>query len=140
MPTRARVANTACVQYAPYLLQAFAARMLATGHKATISRAELTSMGYDVETLVEMIVAYNELPETSRGFVVCATETAIAIERKPDGGSLVLPAPVRPAEESRPPQKPPVIAPPTLMRALGVAAQKSVSTAPAASSRPKVAR
>lgn len=97
-------------------------------------------MGYDVETLVEMIAAYNELPETSRGFVVRATETAIAIERKPDGTSLVLPAPARPAEESPPAKKTPVIAPPTLMRALGVAAEKSVPASRAAATRPKVAR
>lgn len=114
--------------------------MLASGQKATISRAELTSMGYDVETLVEMIGAYNELPDTSRGFVVRATETAIAIERKPDGTSLVLPAPARPAEAPRPPQKTPAIAPPTLMRALGVAAEKAAPAARATVSRPKVAR
>lgn len=79
------------MQLAPFLLQAFAARVLASKPQEKISRAELAKQGYDVEILVEMIVAYSKVPEAEREFIVKATATDILIRRKPN-----CPAPATP--------------------------------------------
>src|SRR5690349_10975157 len=79
------------MKYAPFLLQAFAARVLAAQQQAIVTRADLAKQGYDVEVLVEMIEAYRALPEKDRGFVVSATDTEIIICRK-----MNTPAPVTP--------------------------------------------
>ena len=97
------------MKFAPFLLQAFAARVLATKTEETISRADLASQGYDVETLVSMIESYAALPDDDRGFIVSATDTAIHIRRKiptraplaPDRASTA-PAPTVQSEK-RPP-------------------------------------
>lgn len=66
---------------APFLLQVFAARVLANRHQQTISRAELSAQGCDVETLVEMIQAYASVPQVERRFLATATDTHITVER-----------------------------------------------------------
>ena len=90
------------MQYAPFLLQAFAARVLAAQQQAVVTRADLAKQGYDVEVLVEMIDAYGMLPEKDRGFVVTANDTEISIRRKPN-----TPAPVTPTNSVA---SPPVVA------------------------------
>lgn len=94
---------------APFLLQAFAARMLAAKNEETVSRADLVRQGYDVETLVDMIEAYMEMPETQRAFIVRATADEITIRRKSNGAaptppSVAMPPASHPATpDSRPP-------------------------------------
>ena len=88
---------------APFLLQAFAARVLATQQEATVSRAELARQGYDVDTLVDMIEAYASLPDEDRGYVVRATETEIHIHRK--GAAAPPAAPPVPLAPPAPPAK-----------------------------------
>lgn len=106
------------MEFAPYLLQAFAARMLAAREEAVVSRLDLVNQGYDVETLLEMIEAYNTLPDSARGFLVEATTLHIFIRRRPDTKIPVVPiqplapAKIQQAAEQSPPK------PPTLMRAL----------------------
>ena len=101
------------MKFAPFLLQAFAARVLATKDSATVARAELERQGYDVTTLVDMIEAYAALPDNQRGFTVTATETEITIRRKP-GGSAPLahvnslaPTEANPRASAAPPAPPP---------------------------------
>ncbi|HUR56403.1 MAG TPA: hypothetical protein VM029_01750, partial [Opitutaceae bacterium] len=65
------------MKYAPFLLQAFAARVLAAQQQATVSREELAKQGYDVDVLVEMIDAYRAVPDKDRGFIVVANATEI---------------------------------------------------------------
>jgi hypothetical protein len=79
------------MQYAPFLLQAFAARVLASKENETLSRDDLKKHGYDVEMLVEMIAEYASLPEGERAFVATATDTQIFLARKAN-----LPAPLPP--------------------------------------------
>ncbi len=93
------------MKHAPFLLQAFAARILATKQSETVARADLEAQGYDVGTLVEMIAAYGALPEADRGFVVTATATEIHLRRK-----AVVSAPAQPPVTAAPPKvaaKPP---------------------------------
>jgi hypothetical protein len=75
------------VKHAPFLLQAFAARMLASKSQSTVSLTELEQQGYDVQTLCEMIAAYAELPDSERGFLVRATATEIHMQRKPNSAA-----------------------------------------------------
>jgi hypothetical protein len=79
------------MQYAPFLLQAFAARVLASKENETLARDDLKKHGYDVEMLVEMIAEYASLPEGERAFVATATDTQIFLARKAN-----LPAPLPP--------------------------------------------
>ncbi len=79
------------MKHAPFLLQAFASRVLATKPYAMVAKADLNTQGYDVETLCDMIEAYMLVPEVERGFVVRMTKEQILIERKPQG-----PAPASP--------------------------------------------
>jgi hypothetical protein len=66
----------------PFLLQAFAARMLASKLEESVSRQTLVEQGYDVEMLVEMINECKSLPESDRTFIVSADEAKIHIARK----------------------------------------------------------
>jgi hypothetical protein len=66
----------------PFLLQAFAARMLASKLEESVSRQTLVEQGYDVEMLVEMINECKSLPESDRTFVVSADAMKIHIARK----------------------------------------------------------
>lgn len=77
---------------APFLLQAFAARVLASKQEETVTRAELVRQGYDVETLVDMIDAYNARSEIERGFVVQATAEHIYIQRCANTAAPVIPS------------------------------------------------
>ena len=106
------------MHHAPYLLQAFAARLLAAKQEETVARAELVKQGYDVETLIEMIHAYNELPENQRGFVVESTATEILIRRKATAffPSLDQPPKAAPSVAAKVPS--PVVKPPALARAI----------------------
>lgn len=71
------------MKFAPFLLQAFAARVLANQQSAKISRADLEKQGYDVETLMDMIREYAALPDDVRGYEASATADEIWIARKP---------------------------------------------------------
>ena len=106
--------SVATMKMAPFLLQAFAARVLAAKPQETISRAELAKQGYDVEVLVEMIDAYQLVPEHERGFAVKATATDIFIRRKPNTPIPTMPtstgasapaAPIAPATAPLPASK-----------------------------------
>ena len=79
------------MKHAPFLLQAFAARVLASKPQATVPRSELAQQGYDVETLCDMIEEYLTLPEADRGFIVRATPTEIFLQRKANSPSPSLP-------------------------------------------------
>jgi hypothetical protein len=79
------------MNFAPFLLQAFAARVLATKQEAKISRAELLKQGYDVDVLIEMIEVYQALPEDKRGFTVSATAEDILIRRKANSAAPAVP-------------------------------------------------
>lgn len=84
------------MHHAPFLLQAFAARALATKSEVTLLRADLEREGYDVETLCEMIREYALIPDAERGFVVQATATTISLQRKADAPPPSLPQAVPP--------------------------------------------
>src|SRR4051812_8524913 len=79
------------VPSAPFLLQAFAARILAAKQSDIIPTVELAKQGYDVEMLLEMISEYASLPAAERTFSVEATADEIRLARKPNS-----PAPVTP--------------------------------------------
>ncbi len=64
------------------MLQAFAARVLASKEAVTLSRADLQKQGYDVETLVAMMHEYCQLPISQRGFIVTVDAAEIQICRK----------------------------------------------------------
>lgn len=99
------------MKYAPFLLQAFAARVLANQQDVTVSHEELRAQGYDVETLIEMVGAYTELREEERGFHVVAGPTTISLRRKvnapavppvntPPAASAPKPAAAKPTQVS----------------------------------------
>jgi hypothetical protein len=103
------------MQLAPYLLQAFAARMLASKSNETVALADLQKQGYDVETLLEMIEAYNGLTEAQRGFVVTVDATHLSIRRKSNGHIpqpplLVPPKSIPVVPVATAPVKPPALA------------------------------
>jgi hypothetical protein len=81
---------------APFLLQAFAARALATKSEVTMLRADLEREGYDVDTLCEMIHEYAQVPDADRGFVVRANATEIFLQRKANTPAPALPQAVPP--------------------------------------------
>ena len=87
---------------APFLLQTFTARVLAEKREERLLRADLVKQGYDVEMLLEMIAAYQQIPEAERAFIVTATDTHIYLKRKPNTEG---PA-VRPISASKPPMLP----------------------------------
>lgn len=96
---------------APFLLQAFAARILAAKSHETILRAELARQGYDVEVLVQMIETYQSVPDAEKEFLVRANATDILIRRKPNSPVPTTPtatAPGAPATTTTPgkPQMP----------------------------------
>jgi hypothetical protein len=95
------------MNHAPFLLQAFAARLLATKHEETVSREALAKQGYDVETLVAMIEHYAAVPENERGYAVRATATDIQIRRMSNG--LPPTAPVIAIATAAPAPKPQVV-------------------------------
>lgn len=54
----------------PYLLVAFAGRMLANKESVTLPIEALQTQGYDTEVLVEMVAHYNTLPLSNREFAI----------------------------------------------------------------------
>lgn len=84
------------MQFAPFLLQAFAARALATAAEVKIARADLEREGYDVETLCEMIRQYAAMPEADREFEARANATEIFLRRKANTPAPTLPQGVPP--------------------------------------------
>ena len=84
---------------APFLLQAFTARVLAEKREERLLRADLVKQGYDVDMLLEMIAAYQNIPDAERAFTVTVSATQICLKRKPNAGA----PPIRPVSGSTTP-------------------------------------
>ena len=80
-------------KFAPYLLQAFAARILANQKQASVDLGELEKQGYDVETLTEMVRDYAVLPEAERQFHADVHGKVIHFARIPALGAPTQPLP-----------------------------------------------
>lgn len=76
----------------PYLLVAFAGRMLANKESVTLSIEALQAQGYDTEVLVEMVAHYTTLPLSHREFAISTQGGSVTIRRLQPASQSVSPA------------------------------------------------